>query len=268
MGIAQLSKLVKIARTFVNNHSTAIQWTAVGTATAGMWGGIFLVEKQNAEATQKVIDSLNEPPQKAKIQNVAIQPETQVCYEEGTLSEPVYPDESYRSSKILEKGIKRGEQADTIGNVVFDKGLVTSIEVNEDYGFGVDASPDGNSAYSVILSDGSRLEFVPQYETNRARVSKKDGALVFEGLNRMYFTNNHEEDDIKYSNIGKYKFFGCNGFVNTSGQAGEQITSGHRKFPDGTVQESRLCLTDNRLRVPEEKDIYSVTENDRMYGGN
>lgn len=137
--------------------------------------------------------------------------------------------------------------------------MVTNIEINKDFGFGVDGSPNENYFYTVTLADGSTVNFVPQYATNKAKVSKENGALIFEGLNRMYFTK-------EGSKLGKYKFFGCDGFVNTVGDARDQVTSGHRRLPDGSTQESCLFLCDGRN--PKEKDVYKVTENDKLYGGN
>lgn len=279
MGIAQLSRLARAAKVFARKHSTGLQWAAVGTATAGMWGGIFMVEKQTSETTRKVMESLKQEqaasnaklsqayaapcdpyqvPENVEVleaENYTVQDSDNF---EGNVVNPKYCNEN-TATEILTKGIKRGEHADTIGNVVFDKGLVTSIEINEDYGFGVGSSPAGNSAYTVTLSDGSTVNFVPQYATNKAKVSKKDGALVFEGLNRMYFNK-------EVSKLGKYKFFGCTGFVNTEGGAGDRVTSGSRRLSDGSRQESSLFLCEGR--DPQEKDVYKVTENDRMYGGN
>lgn len=43
MEVAQIVKFAKVVKMFVRNYSAAMQWVALGTATAGMWGGIFLV---------------------------------------------------------------------------------------------------------------------------------------------------------------------------------------------------------------------------------
>ena len=79
------------------------------------------------------------------------------------------------------------------------------------------------------------------------------------------------EEDKKYlySNVGKYKFVGCQGMVNTDEIPGEQITSAHRIMPDGIKQESCLKVWDGYKKDGSSKvvgdklsDIYILTEND------
>lgn len=247
MGIAQIAKLARMAKSFVRNHSTAVQLATVGTVTAGMWGGIFLIEKSASETTKRTIDAGR------SVYNV---PEGQIVLEEGTISEPGHHD--YKKD-YTEQFVRYGEQADTIGNVVFAKGLVKDVSVEADAGLDLDFSPHGDTRIFVALSDGCGIEFAPQYATNKARVTKRDNVLVFEGINRMYFGGADGKPH-------KYKFFGCQGCVNTSNRIdGDEVISGHRRMPDGTVQKSSLYLVDKSVHESKEKDVYHVTENDEKF---
>lgn len=123
MGIAQLSRLARVAKVFVRKHGTGLQWAAVGTATAGMWGGIFMVERQAAETTRKVMESLKQEQaaSNAKLpqapispsdpyevpENVEVlEPETYTVQEadnfEGNIVEPKYGNEN-TANEILKK---------------------------------------------------------------------------------------------------------------------------------------------------------------------
>lgn len=249
MGITQLSRLARVAKVFARKHSAGLQWAAAGTATAGMWGGLFWMEKSAAEATQRTLDA-------GRKSSCSLQEEGQIVLEEGTISEPGHHDYEKDYTKQF---LKYGEQADTIGNVVFEKGLVTEANVKADSGFDLDFSPHGDTRIWVVLSDGSGIEFAPQYATNKARVTKQDDALVFEGLNRMYFSSTDKK-------LGKYKFFGCQGCVNTSnGKDGDVVISGHRRMPDGTIQKSSLFLCDKNVHESPEKDVYRVTDSDKKF---
>lgn len=173
---------------------------------------------------------------------------------------------------IKQEVVKYSKTDKIIAGIEFQEGLVKDVQVADDWDWSDGEEGPNNRQYQITLNDGSELTCRVQDENDKAKIYMENGTLVFKGVRQMYFMNNHyDENEHKevYSNIGKYKFVGCRGFVNTNGQDGESIVTAHRVMQDGSTQKSSLSLYDGTEYEGEKlHDSYVITDNDVFYCGN
>ena len=261
MGISNIGKVARSIMKFVeNNHNTLGVASAVTLGISGMFLFDYLSRPKGPSLSDEFVPTLKEENNETEKPNV----EKEIIGERKLTQMPTY-------NKNETEKISPNDRI--IGGVEFQKGLVKKVEITHNGNmFDVDASPYGDKTYTVTLENGVEFDYVPQVATNKAQVYMENGELVLKGIRRMYFNNHHySEEDKKYlySNVGKYKFVGCQGMVNTDEIPGEQITSAHRIMPDGIKQESCLKVWDGYKKDGSSKvvgdkvsDIYILTEND------
>lgn len=262
MGILNLGKVAfRAAQKFVNNN-----YETIGIATAATLGigGMFMLEYFSRPDTLAMKDEFTLTTKNNDSKNVNNE-ECEILGDRKLITLPEY-------NKPQEERVSPKDKC--IGGVEFQEGLVKDVQItNAGAQFNIDFSPNADKTYTVTLIDGSSFDYAPQVGTNKAQVYMENGVLVLKGIRRMYFHNQHySEKDSKqvYSNIGNYKFVGCQGAVNTEDVPGEKITTAHRVMPDGTKQESCIGIiweqrnTNGSYKVVGDKltDHYILTDND------
>ena len=131
------------------------------------------------------------------------------------------------------------------GNVYVAPELMKSIEVKKQSIWSNGCYNGEDCYYRVSLKDGTTVSYRRQKGTNLARIEEKSGTIIFSGLDDVNIIGTSGNDN--------YELRGCRGYVNTYedrnyGQDQDQdtITTKHRNFENGIMQESCMLIINDR----------------------